>query len=343
LRKISLSQIVSNGNIRENYSDIEELAASIKLNGQLEPILVKAMEPDANGIEQYEIVAGHRRQKALHYLCDKGDSFTTIDAVIVTGDRLTIQLVENLQRTDLTAEEREYGIFQMCKNGLSQKEVAARLSKTVEYISRNVSAHKIRVAAKESGIDASTLATGTLNEIQAAQAADYPALVAEVINNGGTLEAARAVMENYRVAHGKPANPQKEKLKPPESAASGLSDPLSLHTEADPVAAPPENNIEPNIDIDTSGEPVEPQSKKENKNPNSKKPTRQMSLDEFDPPHKKVDFNAICVSIIRYAKSNEAVVNACKVTKCDACDNRCVYHYKLESAKDILALLHSEL
>jgi hypothetical protein len=64
-------------------------------------------------------------------------------------------------------------------------------------------------------------------------------------------------------------------------------------------------------------------------------------LDDFDPPHKQVDFNSICVSIMRYAKENEAVLHNCKVTTCEACNNRCLYFYKHEAALDIIALLHT--
>jgi ParB family chromosome partitioning protein len=219
LREIPLSQIVDTGNVRVDYRDIEELAENIRKNGQLEPVLVKALEKDADGIDRYELVAGHRRYLAHRFLRDKGESVTSIKALMVTGDKLTLQLIENLQRSDLTAVERERGIYAMCENGLLQKEVAARLSKPEAFVSRNVSAYKIRVAAAAAGVDASGLATGTLNEVQAAAKEDYPSLVKEILRNGGTLEAARAVMEIYRVDHGKPANPRKEKEPPPPLAA----------------------------------------------------------------------------------------------------------------------------
>ena len=236
LRQIPLSQIVGTGNVRADYRDIEELAESIKKNGQLEPVLVKALDVDSDGIDKFELVAGYRRCRALQHLCDKGEGFTNISAIVVTGDKLTLQLVENLQRSDLTAIERETGIYQMCETGISQKEVAARLSKSAEYVSRNIAAYKIREAAKAAGIDTAELATGTLNEIQATDVADYPALIIQIKHEGGTLEAARGIMGSYNVAHGKPAHPRKEKVaSPPVSAPerpAGISDPLGI----DPLA-----------------------------------------------------------------------------------------------------------
>jgi ParB/RepB/Spo0J family partition protein len=350
LREIPLSQIVDNGNVRVDYREIEELAESIKNNGQLEPVLVKPLEKDMDGITCYELVAGHRRRRAIQFLCDKGESFTTVKALIVTGDTLTLQLIENLQRSDLTAAERESGIYAMCKNGLSQKEAAARLAKPEAFVSRNVSAFKVREAAVAAGLDASTLATGTLNEIQAAVTADYAELVKEILQNGGTLEVARSVMENYRIAHGEPANPKKA----PGGAApapgmkepGGLSDPLGL----DPLMGDSFEEDLPDNLRETQNEPpaAKPPAKPENKKP---APVERW-IEEFDPPHKQVDFNSVCVAIFEYGKNLEKEIAACEKFKrgnenandggCE-CIQPCAAYYKHEAATDIIALLHAGL
>jgi ParB/RepB/Spo0J family partition protein len=348
LREIPLSQIVDNGNVRADYREIEELAASIKNNGQLEPVLVKALEKDADGITCYELVAGHRRRRAVQYLCDKGESFTTIKALIVTGDTLTLQLIENLQRSDLTAAEREGGIYAMCKNGLSQKEVASRLSKPEAFVSRNVSAFKVREAAGAAGVDASGLATSTLNEIQAAAASDYAELVKEVLRLGGTSEVARSVMENYRVGHGKPANPKKAGGGMAPAAETretgGLSDPLGL----DPLAGDSfEDDLPDNLRENKNDPPTEnPSAKPENKKPAA----AERWIEEFDPPHKQVDFNSVCVAIFEYGKNLEREIAACekfnwKNANDEGCEclRPCAAYYKHEAVKDIIALLHAGL
>ena len=65
--KISLDQIKETGNVRTSYNDkkIQELADSIFKYGLINPISVKPLPEDENGIKQYELVAGHRRLRAF--------------------------------------------------------------------------------------------------------------------------------------------------------------------------------------------------------------------------------------------------------------------------------------
>jgi ParB/RepB/Spo0J family partition protein len=152
-RSVALSQIVESENIRTHYADIEELAESIKAHGLIEPVAVKARGKNADGIEEYELVAGFRRRAAVRLLYDRNDGPPSIDAVVVTGDTITIQLVENLQRNDLTAKERERGIYLMAQSGLQNREIAARLCKGEPFISRNIIAYKIREQVEGPGLD----------------------------------------------------------------------------------------------------------------------------------------------------------------------------------------------
>jgi ParB/RepB/Spo0J family partition protein len=150
---ISLAQIVDTGNIREKekYSpnekgewpqDIIDLATSIKTIGLLQPINVRS-NGEIDGVKMYEITSGNRRRAAHEYLVSQGEDFNQIAARIITGNKTAIQLVENIQRENLTAQETETAIFQLTET-MKQKEIAAQLSKTPAYVSVNVSAYKIR-------------------------------------------------------------------------------------------------------------------------------------------------------------------------------------------------------
>ncbi len=105
---------------------IEELAASIRRHGVLQPVVV-SRKGDA-----YELVAGHRR-----VLAARSAGKTTIPAVVreEVRDRLELALVENLQRADLNAIEtaRAYKLL-METYGLTQEQLAERIGKSRSHV-----------------------------------------------------------------------------------------------------------------------------------------------------------------------------------------------------------------
>jgi ParB family chromosome partitioning protein len=103
---------------------IEELAASIRAQGVVQPLVVS---PDADGT--YTIVAGERRWRA-----SRRAGLEQVPVVVrkVADDRelLELALVENLQRSDLSPlEEAEAYLVLQEKFGLSQEAIAARVGK----------------------------------------------------------------------------------------------------------------------------------------------------------------------------------------------------------------------
>lgn len=103
-----------------NEQELEELSASIKANGIIQPILVR---PTASG---YEIIAGERRFRATQMA-----SLTTIPALVRTAtdeQMLEWSLVENIHRADLNPIERARA-YQNYLNSfsLTQSEAAERL------------------------------------------------------------------------------------------------------------------------------------------------------------------------------------------------------------------------
>ena len=83
-----------------NEEKLQELAASIKQNGLIEPVIV--MQSVAPG--EYELIAGERRLRA-----SKLAGMETIKAIvkdpIPDKDKLDIALIENIQREDLNPIE----------------------------------------------------------------------------------------------------------------------------------------------------------------------------------------------------------------------------------------------
>jgi len=108
--------------------DLDDLAASIKEKGVLQPLIVRAR---ADGT--YEIVAGERRWRAaqmvqLHALPVIVREFTDIEV-------LEVAIIENIQRADLNAAEEAAGYKQlMDKFGHTQEKMAEALGKSRSHI-----------------------------------------------------------------------------------------------------------------------------------------------------------------------------------------------------------------
>jgi ParB family transcriptional regulator, chromosome partitioning protein len=82
---------------------LEELAASIKANGVIQPIVVRPMKTRVAGAAQYEIVAGERRWQAAQ-LAGLTD-IPTMVRELSDAQAVAVALIENIQREDLTPAE----------------------------------------------------------------------------------------------------------------------------------------------------------------------------------------------------------------------------------------------
>jgi ParB family chromosome partitioning protein len=103
--------------------ELEELAASIREHGVLQPIIVRAVGED------FEIVAGERRFRSCLRL-----GLATIPALVRTADdtqMLELALVENIQRQDLNPieEARAYEAY-IQRLDLTQEQAAQRLGRS---------------------------------------------------------------------------------------------------------------------------------------------------------------------------------------------------------------------
>jgi ParB family chromosome partitioning protein len=107
---------------RRSFSEasLNELAASIKSTGLIQPILVRKVG------QQYQLIAGERRLRAA-----KLAGLTAIPALIRDIDTVTqaqMALIENIQREDLNPIDRAQGYRTLIDQlGLTQSELAGRL------------------------------------------------------------------------------------------------------------------------------------------------------------------------------------------------------------------------
>ncbi len=110
---------------RRRFSEesLEEMAASIRAVGVLQPILV------CKAGRRYTIIAGERRWRAARLA-----GLSEIPAVVRDWDavkRLEAALIENLQRDDLNPVEEASGVNRLMEQcGLTQESAAERLGKS---------------------------------------------------------------------------------------------------------------------------------------------------------------------------------------------------------------------
>lgn len=126
LREIAVAAIDSNPyQPRREFEPeaLRELADSISASGLLQPIVVRAKGPG-----RYELIAGERRWRAVRQL-----GWQKIPAVLKDVDdqaMLTLALIENLQRDDLSSLDEAVGYERLVKEfGLAQSEVARLVGK----------------------------------------------------------------------------------------------------------------------------------------------------------------------------------------------------------------------
>lgn len=121
---------------------LEELCASIKQYGLLQPISVRK-----TGNDTFELIAGERRLRA-----SKMAGMKYIDAIIFSTyeqDSAVIAMMENLQRENLHYMEEAEGYQNLIRDhGLSQDELARRLGKNQSTIANKMRILKLPMPVK---------------------------------------------------------------------------------------------------------------------------------------------------------------------------------------------------
>ena len=128
IRKLALSTIVPNPmQPRRIFTDgeLHDLAASIRENGLLQPLVVR---PAPSAPERYELVAGERRFRALMML-----EWAEVPVLVREADDetlLVLALVENLQREELNPLEEAEGYEALSERfGMKQADIATAVGK----------------------------------------------------------------------------------------------------------------------------------------------------------------------------------------------------------------------
>lgn len=117
-------------NVRDELGDVAGLAASIAELGVLEPLLV------CPAGDRYTIVFGHRRLRAA--IAAKRATVPCTVRELTPAERLEAQLVENLQRQDLSPIEEARGYRRLLDAGYTQRKLVDRVGRSQSHISKRL-------------------------------------------------------------------------------------------------------------------------------------------------------------------------------------------------------------
>ncbi|HEX4873504.1 MAG TPA: ParB/RepB/Spo0J family partition protein [Sphingorhabdus sp.] len=185
---------------RRHFSDesLQELAASLKRHGLIQPILVR---PHGGG---YQIVAGERRWRAaqraqLHQV-------KAIVRELSDEETLEIALIENIQRQDLNPIEEAEAYRKLCDDfGHSQSELAAIVEKSRSHVANMMRLLELPTLVRELVIEGK-LSMGHARALLGSE--DSARLAAVVVKQGLSVRQTEALVRRARVEEGKSPKPR---------------------------------------------------------------------------------------------------------------------------------------
>ena len=228
-RRVPIEQVSPNPDQpRKRFADedLDDLTASIREKGIIQPLIVRSVGPD-----RYEIVAGERRWRAaqrakLHEIPVLVREFTDVEV-------LEVAIVENIQRADLNAIEEAAGYRQLMERfGHTQEKMAEALGKSRSHIANLLRLLTLPEAVLEL-VRGGALSAG---HARALVPADDPLKLAQQIVKGGlSVRAAEALVKKEQAKGDdnifdgdKPKRPAQEKDADTKALEGDLSAALGM-------------------------------------------------------------------------------------------------------------------
>jgi ParB family chromosome partitioning protein len=203
-RRVPIEFIRANPrNPRRNFSDaeLEELTASIRERGIIQPIVVR---PVRGATDQYEIVAGERRWRAAQRAGVHQVPIVPIE--VNDAEALQIAIVENVQRADLNPLEEAMGYNALATEfGNSQDDIAKIVGKSRSHIANTLRLLKLPEQVK-SYINDGRLSAGHARTL--INAPDPEALARDIVERGLNVRQVEALAQERAQASGKTTAPR---------------------------------------------------------------------------------------------------------------------------------------
>ncbi len=237
-RRLSTDALKPNArNPRRVFADAEldELAASLRQRGIIQPILVRPARGAAGG---YEIIAGERRWRAAQRAGLHEVPVVVIEAT--DAEALQLAIIENVQRADLNPLEEAQGYRALIDEfGNSQDDIARTVGKSRSYVANTLRLLKLSDPVK-AYIHSGKLSAGHARMLIGAPNAEELAeeIIARDLNVRQVEAMARARAEKSGKKHQKDANGRASRAAAAKSADTmalekRMSDALGLVVSID--------------------------------------------------------------------------------------------------------------
>jgi ParB family chromosome partitioning protein len=206
-------------NPRKAFPDdeLDELAASIRERGVIQPVLVR---PIPRVADSYEIIAGERRWRAAQ----RAGLHDIPIIVVEAGDReaLELAIVENVQRADLNALEEASGYQQLAADyGYAPADIARIVGKSRSHVANTIRLTQLPEHSR------ALLASGAISAGHARAllaVADPDALADRIVAQGLTVRDVERLGERAGQSPHKPRKP----AQPIDADTRALEDKLGL-------------------------------------------------------------------------------------------------------------------
>lgn len=202
IREISPNAIRENPRQpRKNFSpsELEDLIASIKEHGILQPLVVTEIGPDS-----FELIAGERRLRASRIL-----GLEQVPVIIRTANdqqKLELALIENIQRQDLNAIEEAIAFQALLEEfHISQDDVAKRVGKSRSVVANTLRLLDLAEEMQQALVDGRISKSHARTLLAETDSAKREHLFHAMMNGGMTVREAEA-------RAGKPASTKKGSL-----------------------------------------------------------------------------------------------------------------------------------
>ena len=187
-------------NPRRNFSDAEldELAASIKERGIIQPVVVR---PVRGAKDAYEIIAGERRWRAAQRAALHEIPIVPFEAS--DSEALELAVIENVQRTDLNPLEEAGGYQALASEyGHSHEDIAKIVGKSRSHVTNTLRLLKLPEPVK-AYIHAGKISAGAARMLIGA--ADPEEMAREIVDRGLNVRQVEALAKDRAPGSGKAA------------------------------------------------------------------------------------------------------------------------------------------